>query len=96
MNKQISIIKKTDYLIGIHGAALSLSIFMPNKSIFHEIVHCPPLKVLQIMGALSGHKIYSDYINSNVRTIEDSEYVFFNVDDFAQSVVEHMKENNYL
>ena len=96
MNKQISIIKKTDYLIGIHGAALSLSIFMPNKSIFHEIVHCPPLKVLQIMGALSGHKIYSDYINSNVRTIEDSEYVFFNVDDFAQSVVNHMKDNNYL
>ena len=96
MNEQISILRKTDYLIGIHGAALSLSIFMPNKSIFHEIIHCPPLKVLQIMGALSGHKIYSDYIKSQVRIIEDSEYVFFNVDDFAKSVLDHMKENNYL
>ena len=29
---KISIMKKTDYLIGVHGAGLSLSIFMPYQS----------------------------------------------------------------
>jgi hypothetical protein len=33
VSEQISIMRKTDYLIGIHGAGLSLSIFMPYESI---------------------------------------------------------------
>ena len=56
MNKQISIMKKTDYLIGIHGAGLSLSIFMPNNSILHEILPAKNMKVLALMSILSGHK----------------------------------------
>jgi hypothetical protein len=37
ITEQISIMRKTDYLVGIHGAGLFLSVFMPNKSILHEI-----------------------------------------------------------
>ena len=96
MNEQISIMRKTDYFIGIHGAGLSLSIFMPNKSIFHEIVPSSNLELLQIMSALSGHKTYSDIIDAEVKTIDDSENIFFNVDDFAQSVLNHMNKNHFL
>lgn len=39
MKDQISIMRSTDYLIGIHGAGLSLSIFLPHKSIFNEFDH---------------------------------------------------------
>ena len=38
INEQISLMRKTDYLVGIHGAGLCLSIFMPNESIVHEIL----------------------------------------------------------
>ena len=64
MKEQISIMRNTDYLVGIHGAGLSLSIFMPYKSILHEILHKESMKVLRLMSAMSGHKIYSDTINS--------------------------------
>ena len=43
---QISIMRKTDYLIGIHGAGLSLSIFMPTHSILHEIL---PKKIINFL-----------------------------------------------
>ena len=96
MNEQISILRKTDYLIGIHGAGLSLSIFMPNKSIFHEIVPSLNLELLQMMSALSGHKTYSDIIQAEIKTIHNSENIFFNVDDFAQNVLNHMNDNKFL
>ena len=35
--EQISIMRKTDYYIGVHGAGLFLSVFMPTTSILHEI-----------------------------------------------------------
>ena len=34
---QISLMRSTDYLLGIHGAGLSLSIFLPKNAILHEI-----------------------------------------------------------
>ncbi len=58
INKQISIMKKTDYLFGIHGAGFTLSIFTPNTCIIHEIL--PNDNLVMIMESLSGHKIYSD------------------------------------
>ena len=95
MREQISILRKTDYLIGIHGAGLSLAIFMPIKSIFNEIVPFPNLKLLQMMSALSGHKTYSDLIMADIRNIKDSEHIFFDVDDFAEKILQRMKENNF-
>ena len=95
MREQISIMRDTDYLIGIHGAGLSLSIFLPKKSILHEILHSENLKVLAMMSALSGHKTYSDIIQAEVKNINENEYIFFNEDKFVQSVLGHLKENNY-
>ena len=54
--EQISIMRKTDYLIGVHGAGLSLSIFMPSHSVLHEILPKKNIKVLILMSALAGIK----------------------------------------
>ena len=96
MKEQISIMRNTDYLVGIHGAGLSLSIFMSNKSILHEILHKSNIKVLTVMSALSGHKTYSDIINSETKKIDNNEYIFFNVENFGNKVLSHMKENNFV
>ena len=60
-SEQISIMRKTDYLIGIHGAGLSLSIFMPYESILHEVLPFKCNSLLTLMSALSGHVTYSDF-----------------------------------
>lgn len=96
IREQISIMRNTDYLLGIHGAGLSLSIFLPNKSIVHEILHKKNINVLSIMSSLSGHKTYSDIIKSKVKIINDNEIIFFNVDDFAKIVLNRMKECNFI
>ena len=96
MREQISIIKNTDYLVGIHGAGLSLSIFLPKNSILHEVLHSDNLKVLSMMSKMSGHVTYSDIINAEVKNIRGNEYIFFDESEFCKKVLEHMKENNYL
>ena len=55
MKDQISVMRTTDYLIGIHGAGLSLSIFLPHKSICNEFDPQKVVSVLGIMSAISGH-----------------------------------------
>ena len=95
LREQISIIKDTDYFVGIHGAGLSLGIFLPKESIFHEVLHSENLKVLAMMSAMSGHITYSDIIEAKVKNINDNEYIFFNENEFAEKVLKHMKENNY-
>ena len=94
--KQISIMRKTDYFIGVHGAGLSLSIFMSNKSIVHEILHSININVLSMMSAMSGHKTYSDIIMADVRTINENENIFFDENEFAEKVISHMKENHFI
>ena len=79
MREQISIIKNTDYLVGIHGAGLSLSIFLPKNSILHEVLHSDNLKVLSMMSKMSGHITYSDIINAEVKNIRGNEYIFFDL-----------------
>ena len=48
------------------------------------------------MAALSGHKTYSDIIQSEIQIVEDNEMVYFNVNDFVNSVMDHMKESNFI
>ena len=48
-----------------------------------------------MMSALSGHKTYSDIIKADVKNINENEYIFFDEDKFVQSVLGHLKENNY-
>ena len=49
INEQISLMRKTDYLVGIHGAGLCLSIFMPNESIVHEILPGKSIIIYQLL-----------------------------------------------
>ena len=92
---QISIMRKTDLLIGIHGAGLALSIFMPTKSILYEILPKENTKVLIIMSSLSGHKTYSDILQSEKKNINDNEYFFFNISEFIKKTMDHLRENNF-
>ena len=94
IKEQISIMKKTDYFIGIHGAGLSLSIFMPKQSILHEILPKGNNKDPIVMSSLSGHKTYSDILKSESKIINDNEFIFFDIPEVIKSVLEHIKENN--
>ena len=95
MEDQISIMKSTDYLIGIHGAGLSLSIFLPHKSIFNEFDTENIVSVLGLMSALSGHLTYTDYIKSSIFKIDGNENVVFDENEFIEKVMSHMKDNNF-
>ena len=94
--KQISIMRKTDYFIGIHGAGLSLSIFMPTQSILHEILPKSNNKDPIIMSSLSGHKSYSDIIKSEKKYINNNEFIYFDESEFIKNALKHIKENNFL
>ena len=92
---QISVMRSTDYLIGIHGAGLSLSLFLPQKSIYHEILHGKNIPVLALISALSGHITYRDILKATTNRIDGNENVFFDENNFGDSVLGHMKENNF-
>jgi len=79
----------------MHGAGLSLSIFMSNKSILHEVLPERNMKVLTFMSAMSGHITYSDILRSTKRIIDDNEYFFFREGHFVKKVMLHMRENDY-
>ena len=88
--------RNTDYFVGIHGAGLSLSIFAPQNCIYHEVLHVPNMNGLELFAALSGHKVYKDIIAANVKYIDGNENIFFNVDEFANVVISHLKESNLM
>ena len=92
---QISVIRETNYLIGIHGAGLSLSIFLPTNAILHEICRVKYNNLLTTMSNLSGHITYSDLINSEKYFDNGNEYINFDVEAFVNKVLSHMKENNF-
>ena len=89
--EQISVMRNTDYLIGVHGAGLSLSIFMPPHAILHEILPKKNIKVLVLMSALSGHEIYSDIIKSEFKSINNNDYYFFDKIEFTKITLKHIK-----
>jgi hypothetical protein len=96
INDQISIMRKTDYLVGIHGAGLCLSIFMPNESILHEVIPKKYISVLTLMSALSGHVTYSDLIKSKMNKDDDgNELISFEPTFFVKSVLNHMLQNDF-
>ena len=94
--EQISIVRKTDYFLGIHGAGLSLAIFSPNHCIFHEFLPRYNMNGLALMAALSGHKRYSDILPSTEKFIDANQYFYFDVEFFAHRVLNHMKENKLI
>ena len=94
IEEQISIMRKTDYFIGVHGAGLSLSIFMPYQSIVYEILPKENIKVLLLMSALSGHKVYSDIIKSDLKIINNNQVYFFDSNLFIKKVIKYIKQND--
>ena len=96
ITEQISIMRKTDYLVGIHGAGLCLSVFMPNKSILHEITSKKEISVVTLMSALSGHITYSDLIRNKMNINDGNENIIFEPNTFAKRVLIHMIQNNFL
>ena len=92
ISEQISLMRKTDYLVGIHGAGLCLSVFMPHESIMQEVLPWNHISVVTLMSALSGHITYSDLIRSRNNK---STNVSFEPEMFAKSVLDHMLQNNF-
>ena len=91
----IALMKRTDFLIGEHGAGLFLSIFLPQKSIVQEIKHKDSMNVLQLMSSLSGHVTYSDIIKAKVEIIDSNEVLFFDIRQFVKVIIAHMKKNKF-
>ena len=96
IREQISIMKKTDYLVGIHGAGLCLSIFMPLDSIMHEVLPMKFNSLITLMSALSGHITYSDLIKNKINKENENQNIFFMPGMFVKSVLNHMIQNNFL
>jgi hypothetical protein len=96
MTEQISLMKNSDYFLGIHGAGLTLGIFTPAHCIFHEFLPKGNLNWLLLMGTLSGHKIYTDIIDTPHKIIEGSYYYFFNEDEFVNRIMKRMKESGFV
>lgn len=97
IEKQISIIQKTDYFMGIHGAGLFLSIYLPKGAIVHEIkskLRKDPNRP-QIIGILSGHKFYSDFVKIEIKNEDFQEKYYINVKDLTKKLLRHMKDNNF-
>ena len=90
MEEQISLIRSTDYLVGIHGAGLSLCIFLPSNSIYNELDHrknTPKKSQLSLLSALSGHKTYIDEIKNTLNDDNGNQIVTFDEDDVANTVL---------
>jgi hypothetical protein len=94
--EQISLMKKTDYLLGIHGAGLFLSVFLPQTSIVNEINTNYKSKNLEIVSKLSGHKTYIDNLIYKEDSIEGNYYVYFNPNVISERVYKRMNEMFYL
>ena len=93
ITQQIALMKKTDYLTGIHGCAFTLSIFAPRHCIVLEI-SSPNHFVMQIE-SLSGHRFYSGHVKNIKKDINGNKYIFYDADDFARFIYNHMNEHKF-
>ena len=92
---QIAIAKNSDYFIGVHGAGLFLTIFTPRHCINHEILSSSNMNGLRLMSSMSGHKTYTNILKANVKTIDKSHHIFFDLNDFSNTIIKRMKENKF-
>ena len=59
---------------------------MSYQSILYEILPKENIKVLLIMSSLSGHKVYSDIIKSELKIINNNQVYFFDSNQFIEKV----------
>jgi len=93
--EQISIARRSNYFIGIHGAGFFLTIFSPSDCIIHEIYNRPYNNHPRTMSGLSGHKTYATLIKSKVENIDGKTFIYFDPDNFATKIIDKMKLNNF-
>ena len=93
---QISLVRNTDYLLGLHGAGLSLVMFLPQNSIYQEMQNRKVKSQLCVVSSLSGHKTYVDEIKNSANNVDGNEMIDFDEEEVAKKVLEHMKENNFI
>ena len=93
--EQISLARKSDYFIGIHGAGLFLTVFTPSHCINHEILSRPNMNGLILMSSLSGHITYSHILSAENKIIDGKSYIFLNLDNFAEKIINKMKRHNF-
>ena len=96
LTQQISLMRKTDIYVGVHGAGLMLSAFMPTTSILVELSLFKKTHNLVLMSRLSGHKTYSDIIDADTKYINGSQYIFFDPVSTSQKILQHINETQYL
>ena len=91
---QISLMLKTDYFVGIHGAGFTLGPYLMDDAIIHEIslnyYNNMPLSIC----ALSGHKTYKETVSGHIKN-KDGEYIFLNANEFVDKILAKMKYNNF-
>lgn len=87
--------QKTDYFLGIHGAGITLGIFLPKNSIIHEIKYKKEPNRPIILGKLTGHKVYSEFMNVSIKLENSRENVYIKGEKLVQSVLKNMEENHY-
>ena len=95
IEEQIAIMQKTDYFLGIHGAGITLGIFLPKNSIIHEIKYKKEPNRPIILGKLTGHKVYSEFMNVSIKLENSRENVYIKGEKLVQSVLKNMEENHY-
>ena len=93
---QISLVRNTDYLLGLHGAGLCLVMFLPQNSIYQEMQNRKVKSQLCVVSSLSGHKTYVDEIKNSANDVNGNEMIDFDEEEVAKKVLEHMKENNFI
>ena len=96
LTQQISLMRKTDIYVGVHGAGLMLSAFMPTTSILVELSLAKKTHNLILMSRLSGHKTYSDIMKAPTKDINGSEYIFFDPILTSKKILQHINETKYL
>ena len=91
---QLGLLQKTDHLVGIHGAGISLCIFKEKKGFFHEVNCKEEFKGALSFCSLAGHEISQDIIKSE-KIIDSykSEWVKLDADEFADIVMKRMEES---
>ena len=96
---QISLIRNTDYLLGLHGAGLSLVKFLSQNSIYQEmknrkvksqLLYC----ILSVFSQWA--KTYVIEIKNSAIDVNGNEMMDFDEEEVAKKVLEHMKENNFI
>ena len=96
LKEQISLMRKTDIYVGVHGAGLMLSAFMPTTSILVELSLRKKTHNLVLMSRLSGHKTYSDIMEAPTKDINGSQYIFFDPNITSRKILKHINETQYL